>query len=86
MITLITNRKLHGGVMYQWRWSRMICPKLKGSFEGAICLNAREYIQHIEDAKIEICISNRFETCCIYSSSLKPDCEPAACNRNLTGQ
>ena len=50
--------------------SKIICPHLKGSDEGAVCLAAKSLIKDLQDVTIKVCMGRHYEICFIYMSEL----------------
>ncbi len=48
----------------------IICPHLKGSYDGAVCSSVSKLIKNIEDVTIKLCMSRHYEVCSIYRESL----------------
>lgn len=48
-----------------------ICPYLKGSHEGALCIASNEFIKNINNIDIHMCMSRHYEACNIYHLSLR---------------
>lgn len=55
----------------------IICPHLKGSYDGAVCSSVNKLIKNIEDVTIKLCMSRHYEVCSIYRESLLPQ-EPVS--------
>jgi hypothetical protein len=49
----------------------IICPHLKGSYDGAVCSSVNKLIKNIEDVTIKLCMSRHYEVCSIYRESLQ---------------
>lgn len=51
--------------------SPVICPHLKGSSEGALCVIVNKFIRDMEDFSIKVCMSRHYEACSLYFSALQ---------------
>ena len=48
----------------------ILCPHLKGSMEGSVCVITNDLIKNMEGFTVKLCMSQRHEACSVYMQSL----------------
>ncbi len=51
----------------------VMCPHLKGSYDGAVCGSVNKLIKNIEGITIKLCMNRHYEVCAIYRESLQSE-------------
>jgi hypothetical protein len=49
----------------------ILCPHLKGSTDGSVCVITSKFIKEMEELNIRLCMSRHHEACSIYMQSLQ---------------
>ncbi|NTU41748.1 MAG: hypothetical protein HGA78_01585 [Nitrospirales bacterium] len=63
--------------------SKIICPNLKGSSEGAVCMASKTLVKDLQDVTIKICMGRHYEVCYIYMVALSQEACPNPFNTVL---